>query len=461
MVHSVDPELDLYAHLATMTFADLPERTVASAQAVILDHFGCAIVGLTLPWTSALLDALVAAGELGPGRASIYGGPDVAPGVAALVNGTATHGLDLDDTHLPTMSHPGAVVIPAAVAAAQLVGADGRALVTAVVAGYEAMGRIARATGLGFGEKGFHATGQVGAMGAAVACSRLLDPTGESLAGAVGLAASMGGGIKAFSTGAGMVKRLHAGRAAQAGVFAALLQRAGFTGPPRGIAGKFGFAPTYSTDGPRVEALNDQLGGRYVVDEVYLKPYAACGAVHGAVAAARAMGPIDAAAIRQVTVGTSRRALQQNRIPEPRDILAAQYSTEYSVALALLGGADDPRRYLDAETGRDADVRQVARRIVLEVDDEAERVYPDVNAARVDVLLADGTRLTQRAGVSATSSQGWDVAERKFRRITAGLLTASRQEQLLAAVAALGDGDPVRRCLDAIVIDSLPQRTAA
>jgi hypothetical protein len=98
---------------------------------------------------------------------------------------------------------------------------------------------------------------------------------------------------------------------------------------------------------------------------------------------------------------------------------------------------------------------------VLEVDDEAERVYPDVNAARVDVLLADGTRLTQRAGVSATSSQGWDVAERKFRRITAGLLTASRQEQLLAAVAALGDGDPVRRCLDAIVIDSLPQRTAA
>ncbi len=466
----MEPEEQLYAYLEGVTFADLSSSTVAATAAAVLDHFGCAIVGIGLPWTSALLDALAAGGDLGPGPARIYGGHAVTAGAAALVNGTATHGLDLDDTHLPTMTHPGAVVIPAAIAAAQFGGVDGRAaqfggvdgraaqfggvdgreLLTAIVAGYEAMGRIARATGLGFGEKGYHATGQVGPMGAAAACTRILGEPG-AIAGAIGLAASMGGGIKAFTGGAGMVKRLHAGRAAQAGLQAALLQRASFTGPPRGVAGTFGFVPTFSTGDVNLAALADGLGTRHVIDEVYLKPYAACGAVHGAVAAASSLAPLAPADISSVVVGTSRRALAQNRIPAPADVLAAQYSTEYSVALALLGGASDPRRYLDAESGADGAVRAVAARVSLEVDDEAQRVYPDVNAARVEVALTDGRRLSARGAVSATTSAGWEVAEAKFRAVTTGLLTPEGQDQLVSAVAALAEGGRVEACLDAIV----------
>lgn len=449
----------LYAHLAGLRFDDLPPATVESVSAAVLDHLGCAVLGLDLPWTTALVATLLAGGDLDTARdgGHVYDRAEpVPPASAALVNGTAAHGFDLDDTHLPTMTHPGCVVIPAAFAAAEAVGAGGRDLLAATVAGYEAMGRIAHATGLGFGEKGFHATGQVGPMGAATAAALLFARSGADcdLAGAVGLAASFGGGIKAFSTGSGTVKRLHAGRAAQAGLFAATLQRSAFPGPPRAVAGKFGFVPTFSTDAsPDYGRLDAGLGDRYVVDEVYLKPYAACGAVHGAVAAAAQLAPL-ATGVERVVVGTSQRALRQNSNRTPTDIMSAQYSTEYSVALALLGGAEDARRFLDAGTGADRPVRDLAARVVLEVDEVAEKAYPDANGARVEVLLADGSRRSARAAVTADGSRGWAVAERKFRSVTAGLLAPESQSRVLDAVAALAEGGPVEACL-------LPLRSTA
>ena len=442
----------LYRYVAGLRIDDLPPATVESATALVLDHFGCAILGLTLPWTSAVIAALTTAGELSPAGdrpgARVYRRSGTVPaGAAALVNGTATHGFDLDDTHLPTMTHPGCVVIPAAVAAAQVTGAGGPDLLAAIVAGYEVMGRIARATGLGFGEKGFHATGQVGPMGAAAAAARIAGQDATGLAATVGLAASFGGGIKAFSVGSGNVKRLHAGRAAQAGLLAATLTGAGFDGPPAAVAGKFGFVPTFSTDAePGYAHLTAGLGDRHVVDEVYIKPYAACGAVHGAVAAAATLAPVDTDRVERVLVGTSRRALAQNSNPDPTDVISAQYSTEYSVALALLGGAADPRRFLHLDDG----VRRLAARVGLRVDEEAERTYPDANGAIVEIVEVDGTRRTGRAAVTAATSRGWPVAEKKFRDVTAGLLGPAAQQALVEATAALVDGGGVDRCLNAI-----------
>jgi hypothetical protein len=103
-------------------------------------------------------------------------------------------------------------------------------------------------------------------------------------------------------------------------------------------------------------------------------------------------------------------------------------------------------------------VRAVAARVSLEVDDDAQRVYPDVNQARVDVALTDGRRISARAGVSATTSAGWEVAEAKFRAVTAGLLAPDAQDQLVGAVAALTDGGKVQACLDAIVVGDAFQR---
>jgi 2-methylcitrate dehydratase PrpD len=368
---------------------------------------------------------------------------------AALVNGTATHGMDLDDTHLPTMTHPGCVVIPAAVAAAAHTGGGGKELIAGVICGYEVMGRVAAATGLGFGERGFHATGQVGPMAAAAACARVLGADRPAIAGAVGLAASFGGGIKAFSTSSGAVKRLHAGRAAQAGLLAALLEQAGFGGPPAAITGKFGFVPTFSTDDdPAYEQLVGSRGS-FVVEDIYLKPYAACGAVHGAIAAASQLATVSPSSVARVEVGTSRRALQQNDIPEPEGPVAAQYSTQYSVALALTGAVGDPRRFLP-EAVVDDDLRRLCRRTELVLDADADAAYPDRNEARVQVWLNDGTCRSAYGTVSARTSGGWAAAEKKFRGVTAELLSQSQQQRLLDGVRALADDGSVQECLDVL-----------
>jgi 2-methylcitrate dehydratase PrpD len=449
----LDVEAGLYDEIACLRYDDVPQSAVESCQAVILDHFGCAIQGLDLPWTRSLVETLQLAGDMRPverGGAPVYGQREaISPLAAALVNGTATHGLDLDDTHLPTMTHPGCVVIPAAVAATVHSGGSGKELLAAVICGYEVMGRVAAATGLGFGERGFHATGQVGPMAAAAACARILGADRQAIAGAVGLAASFGGGIKAFSTSGGAVKRLHAGRAAQAGLLAALLEQAGFSGPRSAITGKFGFVPTFSTDDD--PAYDRLVGSRpaFVVEEVYLKPYAACGAVHGAIAAASQLATVSASSVARVEVGTSRRALRQNDIPEPEGAVAAQYSTQYSVALALTGASDDPRRYLPSALV-DHDIRGLCRRTVLVLDEAADAAYPDRNEARVQVWLKDGTGRTAYGAVSAQTSGGWAAAEKKFRSVTAELLSAEQQGRLLDAVMALADGGPVNACLDAL-----------
>jgi 2-methylcitrate dehydratase PrpD len=134
--------------------------------------------GVVAAGGAAAAAAAASNGDTGPGSAVIYGDPTpVSAEVAALVNGTAGHGFDFDDLHLPTMSHPGCVVIPAAIAMALERGADGRALLAAVAAGYEPMLRAGMAAGLRYGELGFHATGVLGPLGSAVAAAKLLgDP---------------------------------------------------------------------------------------------------------------------------------------------------------------------------------------------------------------------------------------------------------------------------------------------
>lgn len=450
----------LYAFLRDLRFEDLPPATVESALALILDQFTCCLIGLEMPWTQTLRDVVAGTTAGGDrwGSAEIYGDPTpVAPGIAALVNGTAAHGFDLDDLHFATMSHPGCIVVPAAVAMGLAAGASGRDLVTAVVAGYEPMLRTGLAAGLRAGELGFHATGVLGPLGSATAASLLLDGPGRrTVADAIGLAASMGGGIKAFNEfGPGTVKRLHAGRAAESGVLAAELASGGYRGPERALTARYGLAPVMALGEPYdADALARDLGERYLVDDVYIKPYAACGAVHGAVQAAERIAAerpdLVSDEIREVVVGTSPRALAQNSDREPADVMAAQYSTEISVAIALLGGASDPRRFVEVGDDPTDPARALAQRIRLEVDDQAARAYPDPNEGRVDVTLGDGSSISRRGSSSPATSRGWEVAAAKFEAVAEARLDQGQRRAVLGAVRALADGGEIGSCTTAL-----------
>lgn len=458
-------EHDLYEFAASLEPDDLDDAAISACEAAILDHFACALIGMELPWTRTLRSVLAAdpsfacpahlqvAGQ--PASARIYGAPElVSPFVAALVNGTATHGIDLDDLYFPAMSHPGCVINPASFALAPALGCSGPELLTAVAAGYEVMCRLGQATGMTGGDRGLHATGQQGPVGAAVAATKLFGGDACQIESAVGLAVSFGGGIKAFQAGPGMVKRLHAGRAASSGLFAAQLARHGFDGPHMPLSSTFGFINVFAMSG-RTDfgALSCGLGDHFAVQDIYFKPYPACGALHGSLAAIEQLvsaHPIDPARVARIDVGTSKRAASQNSIPQPIDVLSAQYSMEYSVALGLLGQARDGRRFLVVNTDEDAVARDLAQRVFVHVDDRAEAAFPLSNEADVHVRLDDGTLLQQYGQCNEHTSRGWDVAAAKFGLLMRDVLTQGSTEDLAKAVRALRSGGRPLDCLDAI-----------
>src|SRR5947208_5955129 len=228
----VGETIRLAEYAAGLRYEDLPTEVIAAAKDAIIDTIAACICGSALPWSRIIIDY---AERTGPGGASrILGrGTAVQAPAAALANGALAHAFELDSLTRPGAgAHPGATVLPPALAIAQERGARGRELIAAFVAGNEVMIRIGRATGHTNEARGFHAPGTTGPFGGAVACGHLLGLDERGMTNAIGLAGSLAGGLMEFAKGdGGMVKRLHLGRASEAGVLAASLAAAGFTGP--------------------------------------------------------------------------------------------------------------------------------------------------------------------------------------------------------------------------------------
>jgi 2-methylcitrate dehydratase PrpD len=223
---------DLARFIASTRFDDLPAAVVAKAKRHILDTFGAALAGATSDEARRTSEALGAAD--GAGRSPAWGTSlAFSPRNAALVNGIAAHAFELDDTG--GCDHSGAVVLPAAVAALDATDrpVSGRDVITAVVLGYDLGRRVLE----GFGgykphnEAGWHSTGTCGTFGAAAAAVAILKLDARPVAAAIGLAASFSSGLWAFIHDGAMAKRVHAGRAAEGGLLAALLAAKGITGP--------------------------------------------------------------------------------------------------------------------------------------------------------------------------------------------------------------------------------------
>src|SRR5436853_6218326 len=222
----VGETIRLAEYAAGLRYEDLPTEVIAAAKDAIIDTIAACICGSALPWSRIIIDY---AERTGPGGASrILGrGTAVQAPAAAPANGGPAHAFELDSLTRPGAgAHPGATVLPPALAVAQQQGVDasGCDLIAAFIAGNEVMIRIGRATGHTNEARGFHAPGTTGPFGAAVACGHLLGLDADKMANAVGLAGSLAGGLLEFAKGdGGMVKRLHLGRASEAGVLAASL----------------------------------------------------------------------------------------------------------------------------------------------------------------------------------------------------------------------------------------------
>jgi 2-methylcitrate dehydratase PrpD len=372
----------------------------------------------------------------GAGTSRMIGAPDrIAAPLAALANGVFAHGFELDSLRKPGAGvHPGAALVPVALALGEESGCSGERVLAAIVAGCEVMFRIGAASKHSSERLGFHAPGLTGPFGAAVTAAHVLGLDAARLANALGVAGSLCGGVLAFAkAGNGaMVKRLHLGRAAEAGVLAARLAERGFEGPDTILEGGFGFLETYCAESDPA-LLTSGLGERFETAKLCIKRYPCHVTAHSPLVAIEALkrehrfGGDDVA---QVVVRASAKVVSHHADTDPADTMAAQYSVPWCVAVALRDDPMDPGAF--GERGlRDPALRALCRAVRCEPMVEGHGGW----ASEVTITLRDGRVLTRACDdFPGTPTLPLDDAAlaAKYRRCAAGFAPAGRLlEQLM------------------------------
>jgi 2-methylcitrate dehydratase PrpD len=425
------------------------DSVLENARRCLLDSLGCGLMGAKQPWGHIVAEEALSDGS--QGQCSILGQTGtVAPSQAALCNGTAMHGFELDDLLPAALIHPGAVIVPAAFAAAEAIDASGLQLLRGIAMGYEATSRISRALGTNPSNLGFHKTSVVGPVSGAIAASVAMGLDFKQLQWAVGLACSCASGIKSFAAGGGgMVKRLHAGRAAEAGVRMAMLARRGFTAPLNAIDGKFGLLDVFGGSTAQPELLDEGLGANWAVDDVWVKVYPICGWIQGVVQlllAMRAQEKFDPASVARITVATSSFAVKYNGNTSPQDTMDAQYSIPYCVAVALTGDPMDPDEYAPERLG-DRQRQAIIHKVELKPDPSADSVYPKQFACKVTLEFVDGrTKTAQTFDAHGTPGDPCSPQElvEKFSRLTELSMLDIDAGEVVSRVNRLASGLSVR-----------------
>lgn len=409
---------------------DVPADVAAAVRLHVLDTVGVAIAAIPLDTSQAVIAMMREQG--GAPQSSVFGGgPRLPMASAAFANGVLAHSLDYDDTHLPSILHPSASVVPAAFAVAEHAGADAGAFADAVAAGIEVCIR----TGMAgydatrrqsmFFERGQHATSICGALGAAAASARLLGLDADGIAHALGIAVSMGSGVLEGNRAGGTVKRMHCGWAAHAGVTAALLAARGITGAPTAFEGRFGFYQAWLSG--EFDDTPLHAPGEWEIRRLHFKPYPANHFTHAAIDAAitlrdAGLKPDDVESIRVCVAAPTVRTIGEPKGAKraPATGYQAQFSGPYTVAAALHGGGglglglDD---FTDA-LAADPDRRALMQRIEIVADPECDAIYPDEFPAIVRVRTRDGRDLEAKV-VQNRGGPGRPLTEdevaRKFR----------------------------------------------
>src|SRR5437868_8003471 len=319
---------------STVRYDGLPEPVRALARQCVLDYYGVALAGADDPLATILLDELAEAG--GAAQASVIGHKAKLPALsAALVNGAIGHALDYDDVNLAMPGHPSVAILPGLIALAEQRRASGKDVIAAFVAGYETCCRIGMALRPGHYDRGFHATGTIGAFGAAAACAHLLGLDAEATMRALGIAGTQAAGLKSqFGT---MCKPFHAGKASQNGLLAARLAARGFSSRPDLVECEQGFPPTHGPDFRPEAALADPPNGFHIFANLF-KYHAACYLTHGPIECARSLRErhgVTPDQVARMTLSLDRSCDRVCNIPAPTDGLEAKFSLRQNVAMAL------------------------------------------------------------------------------------------------------------------------------
>ncbi len=438
-----------------------PEVSTATRRSII-DTLGVSIAAVNEPAVGVVASTVVGRG--GVPEASVLGLSQRFPTAsAALVNGTMAHALDFDDTHLPSVLHPSASVVPAALAVAEAKASPGADIEAAIAIGIEVTCRLGMAAydpelrNSIFFERGLHATSICGTIGAAVAAALLHGADTTTISHSMGIAASMGSGLIEANRTGGTVKRMHCGWAAHSGITAAELATAGMTGPPTVLEGRFGFFEAFTGgfyDGP---SLVGGLGDKWELLRIFTKPYPTNHFTHAGIDAAihlRQQG-VNPDSITAIRLGVPAPVLRTIAEPlaakaRPESGYSARFSGPFTVATALYGGGGlgvSSSDFSD-DVVRDLDRLALSAMVHCYADEQSTQDFPNQLPGILSVETDSGAKFEHRVihtrgGPDNPLSK--DELEMKFRLNAEPQIGTTGASHVLDGVEGLSESTSYQR----------------
>lgn len=429
-----------------LKYEDLPSLVTDNSKKFILDVLSCILGAKEVGSSAAMFDTVQ---ELGgnPDSTVLGYGLKTAPITAALANATMGHAFDMDDDHREGTQHSTVVVFPAILSLAEKYGMDGKSVITAFVFGSEVTIRLGEAF---LGQtyfQGFHPTGTCGVFGASAGVAKLLGLDTEKITLALGIAGSQAAGLLEWKAQGTWTKRFQAGHAAMGGVLSGLLAKRGYTSPNTILDGQDGFIRAYSyKDTYDYNRITDNLGQKWEMADTSIKVHACC----------RFSAPLADCAVDLYNKGVKPEEVEEivatggkftlkvlcdppERKAAPQNVVDAQFSLPYAVAVGICKGRESIFEYTD-EAIKDKEVIELAKKVKWELDPDAEAVYPKFYPATVTVKTKDGREISSHVDYpkgDPENAVSYSEVEDKFRLLAGLTLGKNKIDRVLDYVANL------------------------
>lgn len=441
----------LGAFVIDTDYGSIPRDVIEQAKLSLLDNLGVMIRGSATESAAAVRRVVRESGG-SPQSTLALTGERVSALDAALVNGTASHSLELDDhiSHARSMGHPGVVSVPPALALSELLRGDGKSFLAAMIMGYEVTSRLNDTVPPSFENvnRGFHGTAITGTFGAAGLSGRLLGLSPDEVATAIGIVGSLTSGSTEFSASGAWTKRLHAGQSSRNGMLAAYLAREGFTGPHTAIEGARGFLYAYMGEGNYdASKITADLGDDWALRHMMYKPFACSGMLHAPLSAAQIVRSESGVApedIARVVVHTATGMVKLTGEPLERKVapatgVDAQFSLPFTVAMVLCRG----RALLDEfddDAIHDRQVLDLARKVEMYIDPEIDAGWPGSEPSHVEIWTHDGRHFEAKVpgpkgGMEVPLSPA--ELEEKFRELVQPVLSEDAADAIVSCVSEI------------------------
>jgi 2-methylcitrate dehydratase PrpD len=429
---------------AALRFDELPPEVVDQAKYFALDFVGVAARGSLVDSTKAMYQFVKEVGPTTKGGVIIGTKMRSPYHYAALANGTSSHSLELDDVNNEASLHPAVAVFPAAFAACEMAGKNGKRFIEGVVLGYDVMIRLGKALGpKEHYSRGFHPTGTCGTFGATAAVAKILGLNEAQMVNAFGIAGSQAAGSMEFLAQGAWTKRMHPGWAAHNGIIASLLAKKGFKGPSTILEGRDGFLHAYSLNADGNKVL-EGIGSSFEIMRTSIKPHACCRYMQPPIDGILKIikeNQIKAEEVEKVILGILKAGFPIIVTPEglkynPQSIIDAQFSMPFGAAAAILYGETSLNQYRE-KIIQSPEMKQMMDRVRCVEDPELEKVFPKQWPATAEIKTKDGRTFSTRIDYPKGDPENplsWDELIEKFNGLTSSIYSKARREKVIEQV---------------------------